>query len=154
MFNNWTLLRLLLYLSINVFATGEGFHPDIRSGPTVSQFVRGGSLSKQRLGIKIEIYWYPWQPRFFFTVSCFARCLIYIIWLIFLLWLPWPMICLACATPDIQYMMICQTIPATLSVIQPCATCLTNLPEAFCLGSIYQDTRLLCGHPQFRSLSS
>ncbi len=58
MFNNWTLLRLLfkikLYLSFNVFAAGEGFHPDIRSGPTVSQFVRGGSLSKKRLGIKIE----------------------------------------------------------------------------------------------------
>ncbi len=50
--NNWTLLRLLLkiklYLSINVFATGVGFHPDIRSGPTVSQFVRGGYIGKQR----------------------------------------------------------------------------------------------------------
>ncbi len=34
--------------------SGEGFHPDIRSGPTVSQFVRGGSIRKQRLGIKIE----------------------------------------------------------------------------------------------------
>jgi hypothetical protein len=73
-----------LYLIINVFAAGEGFHPDIRSGPTVSQFVRGGSIGKQRLGIKIEFIDIH-DSLGFFTVSCFARCLIYINWLIFLL---------------------------------------------------------------------